>query len=321
MRKVRVGIVGGAGYTGGELIRLLLEHPGVELTFVESRSHAGLAFAKVHADLWHCPGHFVAAGGDDVDVLFLCQGHGQSERYLAAKVLPSHTRVIDLSQDFRLAGAHGFMYGLPEVRRDEIAGAMRIANPGCFATAILLALVPLAKEAHLASSVHITGITGSTGAGQEPTATTHFSWRANNLSVYKPFSHQHLAEIRETLAVCQGKAPDEINWVPMRGGFTRGIFVSAYQDTTLSREEARELYADSYSSHPFVHVVPDSLDLKPVVNTNHCFVHVDVIDEKLHVTSVLDNLLKGASGQAVQNMNIAFGLPEDAGLRLKASAF
>lgn len=320
MAKLRVAIAGGAGYTGGELIRLLVAHPEVDLISVESRSHAGEPWGKAHPDLWPLGGRFAATTPADVDVLFLCQGHGKAEAYLANRSVAANTRIIDLSQDFRLAGPHGFVYGLPELNREALTRAQRIANPGCFATAILLALMPLAKAGLLAPAIHATGITGSTGAGQEPSATTHFSWRSHNLSVYKAFTHQHLKEIRATLASCQEDL-GALNWVPMRGGFTRGILVSAYQDTSLTREAAQELYADCYATHPFTHLVPESPDLKPVVNTNHCFIHVDVHDGKLHVVAVLDNLLKGASGQAVQNMNIACGLPEDMGLSLKASVF
>ena len=255
-----------------------------------------------------------------VDTLFLCQGHGQSSAFWAANEMPGHLKVIDLAQDFR-DESNGYVYGLPEINRERIAAATRVANPGCFATAIQLALLPLAASGRLKGDVHVTAITGSTGAGVKPSATTHFSWRSDNISIYKAFSHQHLAEIRRTITHLQPDFADDINFVPMRGDFARGIFASVYTDCDLSQEEAEQLYRDFYTAAVFTHVSERPIDLKQVVNTNKALVHVEKHGNKLHISSAIDNLLKGASGQAVENMNIMHGIDPAAGLRLKSSAF
>ena len=320
---IRAGIIGAAGYTGGELLRILLRHPDVTLAFAQSESNAGQPVWTVHADLLgetelrFCPD----VPAECSDVIFLCAGHGRSRA--AVEALPSSYagRIIDLSADYRLIGtADGFVYGLPEAFRAQIRTARRIANPGCFATAIQLALLPLAASGIL-SEVHVTGITGSTGAGQKPQETTHFSWRANNLSVYKPFTHQHLDEIRQTLRQLDPVWTGKLNFVPVRGDFPRGILVSAYQDCALPEEEAAALYASFYKDAPFVHLCPFNPDLKMVTGTNKAVLHVRKHGDKLHVVSLIDNLCKGASGQAVQNMNLAFGLPETEGLDFKANRF
>lgn len=317
---IEVGIIGGAGYAAGELIRLLLAHPGVRLSHVHSRSQAGKRLSDCHegilGDSDLC---FSDAMRWDMDVLFLCMGHGESAKLLAEHRLPPELLLIDLSHDFRWA--EGFVYGLPELGRDAIQGSRRVANPGCFATAIQLALLPLAQAQALHSDVHVSATTGSTGAGQSLQPTTHFSWRSNNLSVYKPFQHQHLYEIGESLRHAQPGFEQPIHFIPWRGNFTRGIFASLYTDTDRSEGELRQLYEDYYAGHPFVHISPSSPSLKEVVNTNKCILHIEKHGSKVLVLSLIDNLLKGASGQAVQNMNLALGLPEDMGLHLKAMAF
>ena len=318
---IRVGIIGGAGYTAGELVRLLLNHPEVELQWIHSTSNAGNPIASVHGGLEGETELCFAADYDlkDVDVIFLCSAHGQSSVWIAENELPEGVRIIDLAQDFR--DEHdGFVYGLAEWQRTKIEGARRVANPGCFATAIQLALLPLAAAQKIEDEVHITAITGSTGAGVKPAATTHFSWRAHNLSVYKSFTHQHLNEIGRNLSLLQG-GEVELNFVPMRGDFTRGIFASVYLNSSLTEEEARSLYADYYAEAEFTHFTTRPIDLKQVVNTNKGLVHVAKYGRKLHITTAIDNLLKGASGQAVENMNRMFGLPVRTGLNLKASAF
>ena len=318
---IRVGIIGGAGYTAGELVRLLLNHPEVELQWIHSTSNAGNPIASVHGGLEGETELCFAADYDlkDVDVIFLCSAHGQSSVWIAENELPEGVRIIDLAQDFR--DEHdGFVYGLAEWQRTKIEGARRVANPGCFATAIQLALLPLAAAQKIEDEVHITAITGSTGAGVKPAATTHFSWRAHNLSVYKSFTHQHLNEIGRNLSLLQG-GEVELNFVPMRGDFTRGIFASVYLNSSLTEEEARSLYADYYAEAEFTHFTTRPIDLKQVVNTNTGLVHVAKYGRKLHITTAIDNLLKGASGQAVENMNRMFGLPVRTGLNLKASAF
>lgn len=319
---IRVGIIGGAGYTAGELLRLLVNHPAVELRFVQSSSNAGNPLTAVHGglegdtDLRFCEEGDLGA----IDCLFLCSAHGQSSVWMAAHPLPAGVRVIDLAQDFR--DEHdGFVYGLPEWRRDRIAAADRIANPGCFATAIQLSLLPLAAAGLLTGEIHVTAVTGSTGAGVKPSATTHFSWRASNLSVYKAFEHQHLKEIGRNLGLLQPSFDRAINFVPMRGDFTRGILASVYTDCPLTEQEAATLYRNCYAEAPFTHVSDRPIDLKQVVNTNKALVHVAKYGTKLHITTAIDNLLKGASGQAVQNMNLCFGLDQECGLKLKASAF
>lgn len=326
IRKYRVGIVGGAGYTAGELIRILLNHPAVELAWVHSGSHAGEPLSSAHSGLRGETDITFADSVDldSVDVLFLCQGHGASRKFWEEHTLPSHLRVIDLAQDYR-DESDGYVYGLPEAKlHTDMAARRLVANPGCFATAIQLALLPLAASGHLTGEVHITGVTGSTGAGVKPGATTHFSWRTDNLSVYKPFTHQHLLEIRQTLSQLSGKEAPELTFVPVRGDFARGIFVTATLRTSLTPEEARKLYADFYADAPFTHVAPSGteVNLKEVVNTNKALVGLTHDGAgRLLVVCAIDNLLKGASGQAVQNMNLLLGLPEDTGLRLKASAF
>ncbi len=319
---VRVGIIGGAGYTAGELLRLLLNHPQVSIEWIHSTSQAGKNVTDVHGGLIGEPE--LTFGDttdlDAIDVLFMCMGHGKSAEFWAENTRPEALTVIDLAQDYRDESC-GYVYALPEYQRERIVGAKLIANPGCFATAIQVALLPLAAAGLLVDEIHVTGITGSTGAGVKPGATTHFSWRNDNLSVYKAFTHQHLLEIRRTLNSVQGSEVPEINFVPMRGDFARGIFVSAYTRCQLGEEEAVKLYKDYYAQAVFTHVTDRQLDLKQVTNTNKALLHVEKHGDKLLITSCIDNLLKGASGQAVQNMNIAMGLPEDMGLRLKPNAF
>lgn len=319
---IRVGIIGGAGYTAGELIRLLLNHPEAELRWVHSTSNAGNPLTAVHGGLEGETELRFASEYDlkSVDVVFLCSAHGQSSVWMAENELPEGVKVIDLAQDFR--DEHdGFVYGLAEWQRDKVHAATRIANPGCFATAIQLSLLPLAAAGLLEDEVHITAVTGSTGAGVKPSSTTHFSWRASNLSVYKSFTHQHLNEIGRNLRLLQPSFDKELNFVPMRGDFTRGIFASVYTTCPLTEEEAVKLYADYYAKAEFTHYTHSAIDLKQVVNTNKALVHVAKYGSKLHITTAIDNLLKGASGQAVENMNRIFGLDPTTGLKLKASAF
>jgi N-acetyl-gamma-glutamyl-phosphate reductase len=323
---IKTGIVGGAGYTGGELIRLLLNHPFVELSFVHSNSNAGNPLYKVHGDLiGETSMRFTDTLSAEIDVLFLCIGHGEAVNFLAENAIAPHIRIIDLSQDFRLHknsdnSNREFVYGLPELNREAIKTAHDIANPGCFATAIQLGLLPLAK-AGLLDEVNVTGITGSTGAGQSLSATSHFSWRANNIQAYKTLTHQHLHEIGESLAQLQPQKDMEINFIPWRGDFTRGIFISSLITCTLKQDELYALYDEFYEGHPFTTVSKDTIFLKQVVNTNKCVIQPEKIGTKLVVHSIIDNLLKGASGQAVQNMNLMFGIDECAGLKLKAGYF
>ena len=319
---IRAGIIGGAGYTAGELIRLLVNHPAVELRFVHSTSNAGNRLTQVHGGLEGDTQMCFCETYDlhEVDVVFLCSAHGQSGAWLAEHEIPEGLRIIDLAQDFR--DEHdGFVYGLPEWQRDRIREARRIANPGCFATAIQLALLPLAAAGLLQDDVHVTAVTGSTGAGVKPSATTHFSWRTANLSVYKAFTHQHLLEIGRTLQRLEPAFDRAVNFIPMRGDFARGILASVHTSCPLGEEELRQLYADYYATAAFTRATERSVDLKQVVNTNKALVQPARYGDKVHVVSVIDNLLKGASGQAVQNMNLMFGLDEKEGLRLKASAF
>ncbi len=324
--------MGGAGYTGGELLRLLLHHPNVEIAFVHSNSQAGKPVYDTHTDLLgDTELYFTDELQQDVDVLFLCVGHGAAKQFLEASQLPSSIKIIDLSQDFRwneslkkavVSGCgRDFVYGLPELQRESIKQAQNIANPGCFATAIQLALLPLAQQNLLTEEVHVSGITGSTGAGQSLSATSHYSWRSANISNYKVLTHQHLHEIRRTLQGLQQQELPGINFVPYRGPFTRGILCTSYTRCELSKAEAEDLYNNYYSSHPFVSISKNTPDLKQVVNTNKCLLHLQKEGDYLVITSLIDNLLKGASGQAVQNMNLLFGLEEQAGLRLKAAAF
>jgi len=322
--KIRAGILGGAGYTGGELLRLLVNHPSVLIEFVHSRSNAGLLVSDVHADLIGdtslCFTDTIQA---NIDVLFLCLGHGESIKVVNELNIDKSIRIIDLSQDFRLYSATSstFVYGLPELNREAIKEARNIANPGCFATAIQLALLPLAAHQLIQSDVHISCTTGSTGAGQSLSASTHFTWRQNNLSVYKAFTHQHLDEINQGLQQLQQSMEAKIIMIPQRGAFTRGILASSVLKSDKSIEVLRELFADYYKEHPFVHLSTKSIDLKQVVNTNKCLLYLEKHGDELLIVSIIDNLLKGASGQAVQNMNILFGLAETEGLQLKASAF
>jgi N-acetyl-gamma-glutamyl-phosphate reductase len=326
MQKVNIGIVGGAGYTGGELLRVLLRHPNAHITFVHSTSSAGELVSKVHADLIGDTNlKFASELDENMDVLFLCVGHGDAKKFLAANEIKAGIKIIDLSQDFRLAataslGDKQFVYGLPELQKGAIQKANYIANPGCFATAIQLGLLPLAAKGIL-KDVYTTGITGSTGAGQGLAATSHFSWRANNIQAYKTLQHQHLNEIGESLASLQGNQNAEVNFVPWRGDFTRGIFVTSVLASELSVEEVYALYDAYYEAHPFTHVSKNNIDLKQVVNTNKCLIHIEKQGNKIAIHSVIDNLLKGAVGQAVQNMNLIFGLEESTGLQLKANYF
>jgi N-acetyl-gamma-glutamyl-phosphate reductase len=319
---IKVGIIGGAGYTAGELIRLLINHPAVEIAFVHSTSNAGNAVTDIHGGLIGETDLCFSAEYDlgAVDVLFLCSAHGQSRKFWEENPLPATLKVVDLAQDFRDESC-GYVYGLPEVNRTRISQTVRLANPGCFATAIQLALLPLAANGLLKDEVHITAITGSTGAGVKPGATTHFSWRNDNISVYKAFEHQHLIEICRTLKSLQPSFDSAVNFVPMRGDFARGIFASVYTESDLSAEQAVELYKSYYADAAFTFVAERDIDLKQVVNTNKALVRVAKYGTKLHIVSVIDNLLKGASGQAVQNMNLMFGLDEKLGLNLKPSAF
>ena len=319
---IKVGIIGGAGYTAGELLRILVNHPEVEIVFVHSTSNAGNFLYDVHGGLF---GDTQLRFSDSydlsaVDVLFLCSAHGKSREFWAENARPAGLKVVDLAQDYR-DESEGYVYGLPEWQRDKILGADKIANPGCFATAIQLALLPLAAAGLLKSTVHVTAITGSTGAGVKPSATTHFSWRTDNLSTYKVFEHQHLKEIGRNLGLLQGADSIDIQFVPMRGDFARGIFASVTVETSLTGEEALKLYQDYYADAAFTFVSDRPVDLKQVVNTNKAIVAPEVHGGTLVVSSVIDNLLKGASGQAVQNMNLIFGIPETTGLKLKASAF
>jgi len=337
---IKVGIVGGAGYTGGELIRLLINHPQARIAFVHSKSNAGKHVYEVHKDLVQDTQLLFGAeinfslehGRSQCDLVFLCSGHGESKKFLQQTKIPEDVRIIDLSNDFRLAHssqleARSFVYGLPELNKEQIKSANNIANPGCFATAIQLGLLPLAK-AGLLEEVYTTGITGSTGAGQSLTETSHFSWRSNNIQAYKTLSHQHLHEVHQSLHQLQssfslslnGNGPN-VSFVPWRGDFTRGIYVSSTVDCNLSADEAKKLYTEFYSDHPFTVVSDVMIDMKQAVNTNKCLLHIEKHGNKLVIHSTLDNLLKGASGQAVQNMNLMFGIDETAGLKLKANYF
>jgi N-acetyl-gamma-glutamyl-phosphate reductase len=324
VNKIKVGIIGGAGYTGGEAIRLLLNHPFAALRFVHSRSNAGNPLYAVHADLaGDTTLTFTDTLEQDVDVVFLCLGHGESKKFLQENPIDATVKVIDLSQDFRLGDAlpnRTFVYGLPELHKAAIKKAQNIANPGCFATAIELGLLPLAK-AGLLTAVHATGITGSTGAGQKLQDTTHFTWRANNISAYKTLTHQHLKEINRSLKQLQPDFTEAIHFIPWRGDFTRGIFVSSCITVRESLEDIKHLYHTYYAEHPFTIVSHDTIDMKQVINTNKCLIGLEKEGDQLVVHSAIDNLVKGASGQAVQNMNLMFGLDETAGLKLKSITF
>lgn len=336
---IKVGIVGSAGYTGGELLRVLIYHPEVEIVFANSASNAGNKLYEVHNDLFgDTELTFSSDFHSDIDVLFLCVGHGDARKFLEANPVAAAVKIIDLSQDYRLRAntmyqGQSFVYGLPELNKEAIRSAQYIANPGCFATNIQLALLPLASKGLLPDQIHVNATTGSTGAGQKPGATTHFSWRNNNLSAYKSFEHQHLQEISESLDQLQNgflpasgdsllaRAAEKINFVPQRGDFTRGIFSAIYVDSDLTEEQAYELYEAYYATHPFTHVSRSNIDLKQVVNTNKSIIHLEKHGNKLLILNATDNLLKGASGQAVQNMNLMFGLNERTGLNLKSVGF
>ena len=321
---IKAGVIGGAGYTGGELLRILVNHPDVEIEFVNSNSNAGNKLYTVHEGLI---GETDMVFTDQlpfekIDVLFSCLGHGDTKKFLESHTVPANVKIVDFTQDHRIkAEGNDFVYGLPEMNREKIKGAMHIANPGCFATAIQIGLLPLAKAGLLTNEINTTAITGSTGAGQKPSATSHFSWRNNNISVYKAFEHQHLLEIRQSLTQLQGKFDTELNFIPVRGDFARGIFVSTYMTSDLTIEQAYDLYNDFYKDAAFTFVAEGNIDLKQVVNTNKAVVSLQKHGNKLLVLSAIDNLLKGAAGQAVQNMNLLFVLDEKAGLKLKPSAF
>lgn len=354
MNKIKVGIIGGAGYTGGELLRILINHPHVEITSIHSNSNGGNLISDVHTDLLGDTDlKFTDQLSQDIEVLFLCVGHGDARKFLETNFFNDNIKIIDLSQDFRLKDKSlkpfsrkklkaeslkqnntiesqpsassltpsAFIYGLPELNKEAIKSAQNIANPGCFATCIQLALLPLAKVGLLKSEIHVSATTGSTGAGQKPTETSHFSWRNNNLSVYKAFEHQHLNEIGESLIQLQADFKNSLNFIPYRGDFTRGLMATTYLDCDLTLEEAEKIYQDFYADAPFTHISKQNIDLKQVVNTNKCLIHLEKHGNKLMILSIIDNLLKGASGQAVQNMNLMFGLQEMAGLKLKASYF
>jgi len=322
--KIKAGIIGGAGYTAGELIRLLINHPEVEISFVHSTSNVGNRITDVHGGLIGETDLIFSdtLPFDAIDALFLCSAHGDSRKFIETHSLPESLKIIDLSTDFRHKDtAAGFIYGLPELNKSSIRTASRIANPGCFATAIQLALLPLAANHLLKDEIHVNAITGSTGAGVKPGATTHFSWRADNISVYKPFEHQHLQEITESLLQLQPQWSSPIHFIPVRGNFTRGIFAGAYTTCDLSPEEVKKLYTDFYSDAAFTFVSDKNPDLKQATNTNKCILYPEKYGNRLLVISVIDNLLKGASGQAVQNFNLMFGLDEKSGLQLKAAGF
>ena len=331
---IKIGILGAAGYTGGELIRLLIHHPEAQIVFANSESNAGNYVADIHEGLYGDTDMKFTADMpfDDVDVIFFCFGHGKSEAFIREHHIPQHVRIIDLAQDFRIAGNdsnagfmtpanHDFVYGLPEINRELIANARHVANPGCFATCIQLGLLPAAKLGLINDDVAVNAITGSTGAGQKPGATTHFSWRNNNMSIYKAFTHQHVPEIRQSLRQVQGYLDAAIDFIPYRGDFARGIFATEVVRTDKPIEEIVEGYKEFYKDAAFTHYVDKSVDMKQVVNTNKALVHCDKFGNKLLITSCIDNLLKGAVGQAVQNMNIMFGIDEKSGLNLKPSAF
>ena len=331
---IKIGILGAAGYTGGELIRLLIHHPEAQIVFANSESNAGNNVADIHEGLYGDTDMKFTADMpfDDVDVIFFCFGHGKSEAFIREHHIPQHVRIIDLAQDFRIAGNdsnagfmtpanHDFVYGLPEINRELIANARHVANPGCFATCIQLGLLPAAKLGLINDDVAVNAITGSTGAGQKPGATTHFSWRNNNMSIYKAFTHQHVPEIRQSLRQVQGYLDAAIDFIPYRGDFARGIFATEVVRTDKPIEEIVEGYKEFYKDAAFTHYVDKSIDMKQVVNTNKALVHCDKFGNKLLITSCIDNLLKGAVGQAVQNMNIMFGIDEKSGLNLKPSAF
>jgi N-acetyl-gamma-glutamyl-phosphate reductase len=320
---IKTGIIGAAGYTGGELVRILLNHPEVEIDFCYSRSQAGKKVSEVHRDLLgDIELKFVNRVNKNIDMLFLAVPHGETSTFLESNPFSPQTKIIDLSNDFRLKkNANGFVYGLPELNKDEIIKADKIANPGCFATAIELSLLPLAKNGALKNEINISGVTGSTGAGIAFNETSHFTWRNNNIAVYKAFQHQHLLEISECLEQLDTSFNSKINFIPYRGDYTRGIITTTYVDFTGSLDEAKKIYAVYYDKEPFVFLSETSIDIKQAVNTNKCLLYLEKHDNQLVIVSILDNLVKGASGQAVQNMNLMFEIPETTGLKLKPVAY
>ena len=329
---IKIGILGAAGYTGGELIRLLVHHPEAEIVFANSESNAGNLVADVHEGLLGDTDlrFSDAMPFDEVDVVFFCFGHGKSEAFLKEHAIPAHVKIIDLAQDFRIAApTHDYVYGLPEIHKEQICKCQHLANPGCFATCIQLGLLPLAKAGLLTHDVEVNAITGSTGAGQKPVSTTHFSWRTDNMSIYKVFTHQHLHEIRQSLTELQGSLDVDVDFIPYRGDFARGIFCTEVvkfdgeegTPTNPTAEQLADMYRTFYADAAFTHYIDKAIDLKQVVNTNKALVHIDKFGNKAVITCVIDNLLKGAVGQAVQNMNLMFGIDERSGLRLKANAF
>ncbi|KAA6322543.1 N-acetyl-gamma-glutamyl-phosphate reductase [termite gut metagenome] len=321
---IKVGIIGGAGYTAGELIRVLLSHPEAEIVFINSSSNAGNKITDVHSGLYgECDMTFTnEVSFDSIDVLFSCAAHGDTRKFIENHLLPEDLKIIDLSMDYRIkSDDHEFLYGLPELNRRNICKAKHVANPGCFATCIQLGLLPLAKHSMLNDDVTVNAITGSTGAGVKPNATSHFSWRDNNISIYKPFAHQHVPEIKQSLKQLQPSFNSEIDFIPYRGDFPRGIFATLIVKSKIELPELLCIYEDYYQKDSFTHIVDDNIDLKQVVNTNKCLLHLEKHGDKLLIISCIDNLLKGASGQAVHNMNLMFNLEETVGLRLKASGF
>ena len=329
---IKIGILGAAGYTGGELIRLLVHHPEAEIVFANSESNAGNLVADVHEGLLGDTDlRFTdTMPFDEVDVVFFCFGHGKSEEFLKEHAIPAHVKIIDLAQDFRIAApTHDYVYGLPEIHKEQICKCQHLANPGCFATCIQLGLLPLAKAGLLTHDVAVNAITGSTGAGQKPVSTTHFSWRSDNMSIYKVFTHQHLHEIRQSLTELQGSLEVDVEFIPYRGDFARGIFCTEVvkfdgeegTPTNPTAEQLADMYRAFYADAAFTHYIDKALDLKQVVNTNKALVHIDKFGNKAVITCIIDNLLKGAVGQAVQNMNLMFGIDEKSGLGLKANAF
>lgn len=321
---IKVGIIGGAGYTAGELIRLLINHPDVEIVFINSTSNAGNRITDVHEGLYgETDMRFTAELPlNEIDCLFFCTAHGDTRKFMETHVVPEQVKIIDLSMDYRIKSEeHDFVYGLPELNRRAICSARHIANPGCFATCIQLGVLPLAKHLMLNSDLHVNAITGSTGAGVKPSSTSHFSWRNDNISIYKPFTHQHLAEINQSLVQLQNSFASQINFIPVRGNFSRGIFATTYLDCKVELSEIQRIYEKYYDDHSFTFIVDKNPDLKQVVNTNKCLIYLQKYEDKLLIISMIDNLLKGASGQAVHNMNLLFGLEETVGLHLKPSAF
>ena len=324
MTKIKAGVIGGAGYTAGELLRILVNHPNVEIVFVNSSSNAGNPVADVHSGLVGETDLVFTSElpFEQVDALFLCSAHGDSKKFMDENNVPANLKIIDLSTDYREKRTdHDFVYGLPELNRNAICKAQHIANPGCFATAIQLALLPLAAAGLLTDEVHVNAITGSTGAGVKPSSTSHFSWRNNNISIYKAFDHQHLQEIGQSLRQLQNGFDKAVNFIPVRGNFARGIYATSYINCSLSLDEAKKLYKDYYQDAAFTFVVDKNPDMKQVVNTNKAIIYLEKHGDKLLIVSMIDNLLKGASGQAVQNMNLMFGLDEKAGLGLKSIGF